>query len=64
MIILGISHLEPSPFGHDSTVAILENGVLKAAISEERFSRIKHDGGFLEEFEDPKWFKIYLDINI
>jgi len=32
--------------GHDSTAAILEDGKIKAAISEERFSRIKHDGGF------------------
>lgn len=46
MIILGFSHLEPSPFGHDSTVAILEDGIIKCAISEERFSRIKHDGGY------------------
>lgn len=46
MIILGFSHLQPSPTGHDSTVAILEDGILRAAISEERFSRIKHDGGF------------------
>jgi len=32
--------------GHDSTAAILEDGKIKAAISEERFSRVKHDGGF------------------
>ena len=39
--ILGISC-----FYHDSAAALLKDGVLVAAASEERFSRIKHDPGF------------------
>jgi len=41
MITLGIS------FGyHDSNVAIVRDGVVVSAVSEERLSRIKHDSGF------------------
>jgi len=32
--------------GQDSTVALVEDGKLRSAVSEERFSRIKHDGGY------------------
>jgi len=39
--ILGISC-----FYHDSAVALLRDGVLVAAASEERFTRIKHDASF------------------
>jgi len=46
LIILGLSKLSPSSTGHDSTAAILVDGEIKAAVSEERFSRIKHAGGF------------------
>lgn len=46
MIILGLNYLEPSPLGHDTTVALLQDGFLRSAVSEERFSRIKHDGGY------------------
>ena len=42
---LGISHLAPAPFGHDSAVALLDEESNLFAISEERLSRIKHDGG-------------------
>ena len=42
--ILGISC-----FYHDSAAALLRDGVLVAAASEERFSRIKHDAGFPEQ---------------
>jgi carbamoyltransferase len=42
--ILGISC-----FYHDSAAALLKDGVLVAAASEERFSRIKHDAGFPEK---------------
>ena len=41
--ILGISC-----FYHDSAAALLRDGVLVAAASEERFTRIKHDAGFPE----------------
>ncbi len=41
MYILGISC-----FYHDSAVALIRDGVLVAAIQEERLSRIKHDFGF------------------
>ncbi len=41
MYILGISC-----FYHDSAVALLKDGLLIAAIQEERLSRIKHDFGF------------------
>ncbi len=41
--ILGLSC-----FYHDSAAALLKDGVLVAAASEERFSRIKHDAGFPE----------------
>ena len=44
--VLGISHLAPSPFGHDSAVALLDEDSNLFAISEERFSRVKHDGGY------------------
>ncbi|MDA9961773.1 carbamoyltransferase [Opitutales bacterium] len=41
MIILGIS-----AYYHDSAVALLENGQIKAAAQEERFTRKKHDASF------------------
>ena len=41
MRILGIS-----AFGHDSAAAIVADGTLVAAVEEERFSGIKHDGAF------------------
>lgn len=41
MNILGIS-----AYYHDSAAALLQDGVLKAAIQEERLSRIKHDKSF------------------
>src|SRR5436190_20038432 len=41
MIILGLS-----PIVHESAVGILVDGRLVAAASEERFSRVKNDGGF------------------
>jgi carbamoyltransferase len=44
--ILGISHLSPSPFGHDSAIAVLDEDSNLFAISEERLSRVKHDGGY------------------
>jgi len=43
---LGISHLAPTPFGHDSAVALLDDNSDLFAISEERLSRIKNDGGY------------------
>nr|AIF16776.1 putative carbamoyl transferase, NodU family [uncultured marine thaumarchaeote KM3_74_H09] len=43
---LGISHLAPTPFGHDSAVALLDEESNLFAISEERLSRIKNDGGY------------------
>ena len=46
MNILGISHLSPSPFGHDSAIAVLDEDSNLFAISEERLSRVKHDGGY------------------
>jgi carbamoyltransferase len=46
MITVGFSSISPAPLGHDSTVTILEDGIIKATISEERLSRVKHDGGF------------------
>jgi carbamoyltransferase len=41
MVVLGISS-----FYHDSAAAIVENGVIRAAVQEERFTRKKHDAGF------------------
>lgn len=41
MIILGIS-----AFYHDSAAAIIKDGVVLAALEEERFTRIKHDNQF------------------
>lgn len=41
MYILGIS-----AFYHDSSAALLKDGVVVAAFEEERFSRIKHDSSF------------------
>jgi len=41
MRILGIS-----AFYHDSAAVLLEDGVIVAAVQEERFSRIKHDASF------------------
>ena len=46
MNILGISHLEPSTFGHYTSVAMLDDNSNLFAISEERLSRIKNDGGY------------------
>jgi len=46
MNILGISHLEPSTFGHYTSVAMLDDNSDLFAISEERLSRIKNDGGY------------------
>ena len=42
MKILGIS-----AFYHDSAAVILQDGEIIAAAQEERFSRIKHDPGFV-----------------
>jgi len=41
MNILGLSF-----YYHDSAVALVKDGVLVAAIAEERISRVKHDSGF------------------
>jgi carbamoyltransferase len=41
MKILGIS-----AYYHDSAAALIENGIVLAAVQEERFSRIKHDDDF------------------
>jgi carbamoyltransferase len=41
MRILGLS-----AFYHDSAAALLEDGVIVAAVQEERFSRVKHDAAF------------------
>ncbi len=41
MKILGIS-----AFYHDSAAVIIENGIIIAAVQEERFSRVKHDARF------------------
>lgn len=41
MKILGIS-----AYYHDSAAALIENGIIKAAAQEERFTRIKHYAGF------------------
>lgn len=41
MNVLGLSF-----YYHDSSVALLKDGVLVAAAAEERFSRKKHDSGF------------------
>jgi len=46
LIVLGLSKLIPAPTPHDSSAAILVDGQIKAAVSEERFTRIKHVGGF------------------
>jgi len=46
MNILGISHLTPSSFGHYTSVAMLDDDSNLFAISEERLSRIKNDGGY------------------
>ena len=46
MTILGLSTLDPSPYGHDSSVALLDEDLNLFAVSEERFSRFKHDGGY------------------
>ena len=35
--------------GHESSAAVLKNGRLVAAVSEERLSRIKNDGGRLPD---------------
>ena len=41
MIVLGLSF-----YYHDSSAALVQDGVLVAAAEEERFSRVKHDSGF------------------
>lgn len=41
MLILGIS-----AYFHDSAAALLRDGVIVAAVQEERFSRVKHDARF------------------
>ncbi|MBL8862871.1 MAG: carbamoyltransferase [Planctomycetes bacterium] len=41
MIVLGLSF-----YYHDSSAALVRDGVLVAAAEEERFSRVKHDSGF------------------
>ena len=41
MYILGIS-----AYFHDSAAALLKDGVIIAAMQEERFSRVKHDKSF------------------
>ncbi len=41
MRILGLS-----AFYHDSAAALIEDGVIRTAVQEERFSRKKHDSGF------------------
>ena len=41
MLVLGISS-----FYHDSGACLLENGNIKIAVQEERFTRIKHDNSF------------------
>lgn len=45
--ILGISGV--SNYSHDNSVAIIKNGKVLFAASEERYSRIKHDGSFPEK---------------
>ena len=41
VIVLGIS-----AFYHDSAAALIIDGVVVAAVQEERFSRLKHDDSF------------------
>lgn len=41
MKILGIS-----AYYHDSAAVLIENGIIKAAVQEERFTRVKHDKSF------------------
>lgn len=43
-IILGITDIEG--YTHDNSIAILKKGKILFAASEERYSRIKHDGSF------------------
>lgn len=43
---LGISNLQPSPIGHDSTAAILDDHCNLFAISEERLTKIKHSNDY------------------
>ena len=45
MDILGTSTLAPSAFGHDVSVAILDDNYNLFAISEVMLTSIKHDGG-------------------
>ena len=44
MLIFGISALY-----HDSAVALIEDGIIKEAVQEERFTRRKHDSSFPEK---------------
>src|SRR5690349_15645222 len=46
MIILGLSCLAPGPVVHDVTTALLIDGKIRAAISEDRFTGIKHYNGY------------------
>ena len=48
MIILGIS-----AYYHDSAAVLIKDGVVIAAIEEERFTRIKHDNAF--PFKAVEW---------
>ena len=41
MLVLGISS-----FYHDSGACLIEDGKIKIAVQEERFTRIKHDNSF------------------
>lgn len=57
MIQLGIS-----AFYHDSSACIVKDGIVLAAVEEERFTGIKHDASF--PINSIKWLFSYLHINI
>lgn len=57
MLILGVN------FGHDSSVAIIKNGKLIAAIEEEKVSRIKQDFGWPKHAIDRLFEEYNLDKN-
>jgi carbamoyltransferase len=46
MIILGLSCLQPSVINHDATAALLIDGKLISAVSEDRFTKVKHYYGY------------------
>lgn len=46
MIVLGLAYLTPSLGVHDSTTALLVDGKIRSAVSEDRFTGIKHDSGY------------------